>query len=239
MRAGGAGGCGRFVRAFCPETHGDVSGGKVDDGSRDEEGRYFAGTAVEEVRVFSLNDVEPADAGTDVDADALLVLRCDFQARTLHRFFAGRQGEVDEPGHLFEFFFFNESEGVEVLDLGGNLTSETSGVELCDAGDAALSCQQVPPDFFGAVAYCADESEPGDNDPSCQTTCFLSRAYRCSRRHPARCGSFRHPRREFRCRKPPRRPLPAPRYRANRRPDRPRTRHWGSLRLRPRPTAPR
>ena len=38
--------------------------------------------------VFALDDVESADAGADVNADAFVILRRDLQARHLHRFIA-------------------------------------------------------------------------------------------------------------------------------------------------------
>ena len=46
----------------------DVSGGQVDDGRRNEKRRDLARPAVQQADVLALDDVEPADAGPDVDA---------------------------------------------------------------------------------------------------------------------------------------------------------------------------
>src|SRR6202041_1591783 len=67
----------------------------------------------------------------------------------------------------------------------------------------------------------------------------LSRVWRCSRPRPARCGSSRRLRREFRCRTLLQTQLPIPPFPANQPRGRRRTRHWLSLRLHPRPAAPR
>ena len=63
------------VASFGParaEADGDVAGGEIDDGAGDEEGRDFARTSGQHGRVLALDDVEAADAGADVDADAVV-----------------------------------------------------------------------------------------------------------------------------------------------------------------------
>ena len=72
---GGAGGGGGLVGAARAVVDGDVAGGEVDDGAGDEEGRDLARAAGEQVDVLALDDVESADAGADVDADAVVVRR--------------------------------------------------------------------------------------------------------------------------------------------------------------------
>ena len=71
--------------------------------------------------MFALDDVEPADAGTDVNADALRNFRRDFQAAHLHRLVGRSQREVDEAAHLLYFFFLDEIQRVEIFDFGGDL----------------------------------------------------------------------------------------------------------------------
>ena len=68
---------------LAPNAHGNVSGGEVDDGGGNEEGRDLARSAFEERGVFALDDVESADAGADVNADHLGVFGRDFQLRHL------------------------------------------------------------------------------------------------------------------------------------------------------------
>ena len=56
--------------------------------------------------------------------DALGDLRRDLQARSLHGFIRGRQGQVDEAAHLLQFFFLDELQRIEILDFGGDLAGE-------------------------------------------------------------------------------------------------------------------
>src|SRR5215471_6458027 len=169
MSTGGAGGGGGLVGALRSEAHGNVAGGKVHDGGRNKERRDLARTAFEESPMFALDDVESADAGADVDADAFVDSRSDFEAARLHRFLRRSKGEVDEAAHFLGIFFLDELQRVEVLNLGGDLAGMIGGVELRNLRDATLPCQQVFPDFFGGVAHPADQSNAGNDDPSCQT----------------------------------------------------------------------
>src|ERR1022692_4712959 len=131
---------------------------------------------------------------------------------------------MDEASHLLDFFFLDEVEGIEVLDLGGDLAGEGGGVELGDAGHAAFAGEHGLPHLSGGVAHAADQADAGNYDPASQTTCRLSNAWRCSRWRPARCGFFPRPRRGFRCRSLLRKPSPVRPYPVNPRPSRPRTR---------------
>ena len=168
MGAGGAGGGRRLVRSLGAEAHGDLAGGKVDDRGRNKERRNLARAAFEQSGVFAFDNVESADAGTDVDAYALVVLRSDFQSRHLHRFIRCSDGEVDEARHLLDFFFLDIVQRVEVLDFGGDLAGEGAGVETGDASDAALAREHGLPHFIGGIAHAADQAEPRNYDPASQ-----------------------------------------------------------------------
>src|SRR5258708_31933654 len=183
-----------------------------------------------------LETVEPADAGSDVNAHALIVFRSDFQLRHFERFIGGGKRQVNETSHFFDFFFFDEVERIEVLDLGGDLAGEITGVELRDAGNAPLAGEHGLPHLSGGISHAANQADAGNYDPASQTTCRLSNAWRCNRWRPARCGFFPRPRREFRCRSLLRKPLRVRLCPASPRPDRPRMTHWRGPRTRPRPT---
>ena len=71
MGAGGAGRRRRLVRSFGVIADAHMSGGKVNDGCGNEKGRDLARTAVDQVGMFALDDVESADAGADVYAHTL------------------------------------------------------------------------------------------------------------------------------------------------------------------------
>ena len=118
--------------------------------------------------MLALDDVESADARADKDADALAVLGRDLQAGAFDGFMRGGESEMDEARHFARFFLVNELERVEVLHLGGEGDGEAGGVKAGDGGDAALTGQQVVPDFGGGVADGRNQAESGDNDASLQ-----------------------------------------------------------------------
>ena len=81
--AGGAGGRRGLVGPFGAVTDAHVAGGQVHDGRGNEEGRDLARATIEQVAMFALNDVEAADAGADVDSDALFIFGGHLQARRI------------------------------------------------------------------------------------------------------------------------------------------------------------
>ena len=106
-------------------TDADLSGGEVDDSRGNEERRDLARAAVEQVIVLAFDDIESADAGTDVDPGTLGHLFVfDFVIGHAQRFITGGNGEMDEAPHLARFFFLDDLQGIEVLDLGGNSAGE-------------------------------------------------------------------------------------------------------------------
>ena len=75
---------------------------------------------------------------------------------------------MDEAGHLFQFFFFDPHQWVEVFHFARELAVETGGVELRDAGDAALAGDEVFPAFLSADAERADKSYTRDHNAASQ-----------------------------------------------------------------------
>ena len=82
VRAGGAGSGGGCVRALGAELHRDMAGSEVDDGGGNEEGRDLARAAFEKRFVLALDHFESADAGADVNADALGIFGRDLESAT-------------------------------------------------------------------------------------------------------------------------------------------------------------
>ena len=89
--------------------------------------------------MFALDDRKSADTGTDEYAGALRQLGPDSQTRLFHCTFRRCNGIVDERIHLLDVFFLEPSEGIEVLDLGGNLSGKLCGVKTGYPGDSAAS----------------------------------------------------------------------------------------------------
>ncbi len=168
MRAGGAGGRRRLVRSLGSVTHGNMPGRQIDNGGGNKEGRNLARAAFHERDVLAFDDVEPADARTDVNADALVILRRDLESRHFHGFIGGGDRHVNEAPHLLDFFFLDEVQRVEVLDLGGDLAGEGGGVKPGNPGDAAFAGKHGLPHVSREVAHAADQAEAGDYDPASQ-----------------------------------------------------------------------
>ena len=54
---------------LAPRADGDISGGEINDRRRNKERRYAAAALLEQVLVLALDDLEPADAAADINAD--------------------------------------------------------------------------------------------------------------------------------------------------------------------------
>ena len=162
--AGGAGGSGGLVGSAGGVLDGDVSGGEIDDGGGDEEGRDFAWATVHHVGVFALNDVEAADAGADVYAEAVTELAGDGEAGVSHGLGCGRKGEVYEAAHFAGLFFVDEEEWIEVLDLCGEADGVAGEIECLDLRHATLAGHEPCPHFGSGVAYCAEQADTGNDD---------------------------------------------------------------------------
>src|SRR5205085_1118769 len=167
VRARRARGRRRGVRPLRAEAYGDLSGGEVDDGRRDEEGRDATGAVVEELFVLALDGPEVADAAADVCAGSLRdfvavrlrnLLPALDEAAVVDGLVRRRDGVLDERAHLAGFLFLDELERVEALDLGGDLHGELRGVELLDVAHAAAARHQCSPRVGDRVADGRDES---------------------------------------------------------------------------------
>src|SRR5713226_5235769 len=75
---------------------------------------------------------------------------------------------MDEASHLLQLFFFDEFQGIEILDFGGDLASKLGSVKLGDTGHSALTGQQFSPHLFRGVAHPTDQADSGDYDPTSQ-----------------------------------------------------------------------
>ncbi len=170
VRGGGAGGGGGLVGAARSVLDGDVAGGEVHDRRWDEEGRDLARSAVHHVGVFALDDVEPADAGADVDADVVAVGLIDDQAGVGHGLCGSSESKMDKASHLARLFFLDEEQRVEVLDLGGEADGMAGEIECLDLGHAAAPGEETFPNFRGGLANAAEETDTGNHDAALDVT---------------------------------------------------------------------
>ena len=88
--------------------------------------------------MLTLDYIESTDSGSDVNADAGREFVTDLQAGGFHCLICGGYRQMDEARHLLQFFFVDELQRIEILDLGRDLAGEIGAIELCNAGNAAL-----------------------------------------------------------------------------------------------------
>jgi hypothetical protein len=98
-----------------------------------------------------------ADAAADVDAGALSLSGRDHEPGVAFREAGGferklrrRDGELDEPPHLFDLFFLDVGGWIEALHLAGNAALKALRIERGDGTDTVLSALDGRPDGFGA-----------------------------------------------------------------------------------------
>ena len=75
---------------------------------------------------------------------------------------------MNEAAHLLDFFFLDEVERIEVLDFGGDGAGETRGIETCDLSHAALTGEQIRPDFSTGISHRANEAQTSDDNSTTQ-----------------------------------------------------------------------
>src|ERR1039458_2866942 len=161
MRAGSTGSGGGRIRTLRPGADGDVAGGEVDDGRRNEERRDAAGTMLEQRQVFALDDFESADAAADVDAHILGLGGVHAQAGGTDGAIRRRDGELDEAPHLLDFFFFDVAARIESFDLAGDPAGKEVRGEGRDRSAAAFTRQYALPGCFGPNAYGGHQAHTG------------------------------------------------------------------------------
>src|SRR4029079_11643686 len=93
---------------------------EINDARRDKKWRNLSRTTFEKCLMFTLDDGEPANAGTDKHSGSLSDLGSDRQPRLLHRIVRRGNGVMDEKVHLLDVFLFKPAERIEVLNFSGD-----------------------------------------------------------------------------------------------------------------------
>jgi hypothetical protein len=73
----------------------------------------------------------------------------------------GRDAELDKATHFLDLFAFDESDGIEILDLPSDPASKRGGIKLFDPGDA------IPPFANGLPALVGANAQRGQQPHSC------------------------------------------------------------------------
>ncbi len=84
--------------------------------------------------MFAFDDVEPADTGTNVNADVIRNLRGHLQTGVLHSLMGSRHRKVDEAAHLAGFLFVDEEMGIKVFDLSRKADGVAFEIVCLDLG---------------------------------------------------------------------------------------------------------
>ena len=116
--------------------------------------------------MFSLDDRESADAGSDKNAGAFRQFRSDGESGLLHREVRRSHRVVDEGVHFLEVFLLEPSERIEILDLGGNPGRKLRRVEAGDVGNTTPAFAESFPRFFGSCTQRGNQTHAGYNNSS-------------------------------------------------------------------------
>src|SRR5207237_3287859 len=101
--------------------------------------------------VLSFDYLEPADAAADVDACPLGVLGIHREVPAFHRELRRRDGQLDKPAHLFDFFLLDVIRRIETLHLSRDTAGERGSIKRCDGSNAGAALEQRLPSGFGAT----------------------------------------------------------------------------------------
>ena len=131
-----------------------MTGNQVDQRGGDEEGVDFARAVGKNGAGGFFDGGQAADAGTDVDTDAVFVeSRAVVKAGVGHGLQGGGDAVVDEAVHAARFFGADVLVDVEIFDFAGNPAGEIGGIKTGNGADAAFAGQQVVPCARDVVAY--------------------------------------------------------------------------------------
>ena len=153
MRAGGASRGGSRVRPLRPVTNGNVSACQIHNAGRDEKRRKAARPALQKSFMLALNHFKAADAAADVHADVFSIFGRNLQVRRFHGKFGSRHRKLNESAHLFDVFFIDVVQRVEILHFPGNARGKRRSVKLGNRADAVFAFLDGGPSFPCSYSY--------------------------------------------------------------------------------------
>ena len=160
---GASGGTGQ-VRAGRAIANRDLAGGQIGDGGGDEERGDAVWAGRDQLAVLALNHFKSTDAAAYVDTDLLGIFDAHVQARLDDGELRSRQGKLDEPPHLLDFFALNKVFWVEIMHFTGDAAAKPFRVKKSDTGDAGLAPQERRPGDVRPYPHRADQADPGYYD---------------------------------------------------------------------------
>src|ERR1700676_740976 len=140
-----------------------MAGSEIHDSGRNKERGDAARTALHQLDMFALDDVETTDTGGNVHANFVEVRVFLFPTGHLDGKIRAGQGHLDKAAHFFQFFFFNPAERIEIFYFAADLAVEARGIKQRDRTHAALTRDEGRPTLLRAGAQRADQSNARHN----------------------------------------------------------------------------
>src|SRR5262249_60004230 len=159
--AGRGGGGGGPFRRGAPRN---VPGGKRDERGDDEEGRATIRPGLKQCWMPALDDLEPADAVSDDDANPRRVEGSDPKAAGGRRHRRRFQCQLNEPAAFLQVLLVEPAQRIEALDFASKARRIPRRVEECYGGNSRAPAENPLPRLFRADAKRRHEPDAGDDD---------------------------------------------------------------------------
>lgn len=134
-------------RSLGSQSYRYLTGGKICQYRGDGKGRRPAGTKAHDRLFLFFHGAQSADGRTDVHPHSFGASVVYDYSCIRRRHLGGRQGINDKIVQTAQFFFIDEGQGIEVLDLTGNPRCKVPAVEFRYFPDSRFSRTEAVPRF--------------------------------------------------------------------------------------------
>ena len=151
-----------IVRSAQVVTHGDLSGGNIQDHLRDEE-RIETGCAVSfgKFSDLVLESNESANTTSEYHTNAIGIDVLFIESGIQHGLVADNEGQLREAIEFAGFFFIEELSGLKILDLAGKARAKLRGIKLGDGCCTGYTVQQRIPILIEVIADGSQGADTG------------------------------------------------------------------------------
>ena len=181
---GGAGGHHGIGGAARVDADGDVAGCDVADHLRHQQRVHSPGTALEQVREFRLQGVQPAETDAQQDPGAVRVERLGGQAGVIEGLHRRHDGVAREDVHAPRLARLQDAAIAEIGNLARYPGAELAGVEPGDRTDARLARLGALPERSRVGPQRIDGSETGNHHAPAHRPLLNATALRSPARRP-------------------------------------------------------
>ncbi|EJX07624.1 DNA polymerase III subunit delta' [gut metagenome] len=164
MQTGGTSGHMSNIGPLEISHDGQLTGGHIDNATRNHKGRNTAGTAVHIGIKVVADHRQTADTGADRATDFRRELIGNLKTGIIQCHHAGGHAKMDKTVKTADFLHAEVLGRIKILHFTGNLTAERRGVKSGNSTDTALPLQSSLPARFDIIANRADHTETGNDD---------------------------------------------------------------------------